>query len=391
MDHILRCHEIVKEDFVRGDNCYLYDISGNKYLDLEAGIWCTVLGHNHPRINKTIKEQVDNVMHLNYRCTNLLAEEAAATLLDTVSLPDGKCIFLSSGSEAVEFTVKAARLVTGKSKFLTLSDSYLSAYGTAGTKASKTCVCFDWQECRNCEQTNGCENCSKLVDITFDDIGAFVFEPGSSSGAVRFPPQKLIDAIVKKTKDNKGLIVVDEVTTGLGRTGKWYGFEYYELEPDVIAIGKGLGNGYPVSAVAIKGDIANELEQSKFHYVQSHQNDPLGCSIAQEVIRVIKQEDLVERSSSLGEYFLALLREIEGRHKAIKEVRGRGLMIGIEFIESHDKFSVGSIYHKMLDREFLIGYSQNLHMVAFHPALIMEKRAIEDLVEQLGHVLEEIA
>ena len=391
MDHILRCHEIVKEDFVRGDNCYLYDTNGDKYLDLEAGVWCTVLGHNHPRINKTIKEQLDNVIHLNYRCTNYLAEEAAAMLLDTVSLPDGKCIFLSSGSEAVEFAVQAASLVTGKSKFLTLSDSYLSAYGTSGTKASKTCVCFDWQQCRNCEHTNGCENCSKLADIPLDDIGAFVFEPGSNSGAVRFPPQKLIDAIAKKTKDNNGLLVVDEVTTGLGRTGKWYGFEHYGLEPDVIAIGKGLGNGYPVSAVAIKDDIANELEQSKFHYVQSHQNDPLGCSIAQEVIRVIKQEDLVERSSTLGEYFLAQLREIEDRHKVIKEVRGRGLLVGIEFKNDHDKFSTELIYRRMLDKGFIIGYSQNLHMAAFHPALTIEKRDVADLVEQLDHVLEEIS
>jgi acetylornithine aminotransferase len=391
MNHILRCHEIVKEDFVRGDNCYLYDISGNKYLDLEAGIWCTVLGHNHPQINKTIKEQLDNVMHLNYRYTNLLAEEAGATLLDTVSLPDSKCIFLSSGSEAVEFAVQAARLLTGRNIFLTLSDSYLSAYGVAGTKLSEACACFDWQECRDCEHTNGCENCTRLGGIPFDEIGAFVFEPGSSSGAVRFPPQKLIDEIVRRTKDNNGLLVVDEVTTGLGRTGKWYGFEHYGLEPDVIAIGKGLGNGYPVSAVAIRCNIADELEHSKLHYVQSHQNDPLGCSIAREVIRVIKQEALIERSSSFGEYFLTQLCEIEGRHRVIKEIRGRGLMIGIEFKKSNDDFSVVSTYRRMLDRGFLIGYNPVLQIIRFYPALTIEKRAIEDLAEQLDQVLEELA
>ena len=390
MDHILRCHEIVKEDFIRGYNCYLYDTNGNKYIDLEAGIWCTVLGHKHPCINKAIKEQLDNVMHLNYRYTNLLAEEAAAALLDTVSLPDGKCIFLSSGSEAVELAVQAARIVTGKSKFLTLYDSYLSAYGAAGTKSPETCVCFDWQECRNCKYTNGCENCSKLVDIPFDDIGAFVFEPGSSSGAVRFPPQKLIDAFVKKTKDKKGLLVVDEVTTGLGRTGKWYGFEHYGLEPDLIAIGKGLGNGYPISAVAIKRNIANQLERSKFHYVQSHQNDPLGCAIAREVINVIKQEALIERSSSLGEYFLTQLCEIEDRHNTIKELRGRGLMIGIEFKEHNDKLSTGLIYRRMLNKGFLIGYNSDLNVIRFYPALTIEKCDISDLVEQLDHVIEEL-
>lgn len=390
MDHILKCHEIVKEDFVRGDNCYLYDISDNKYIDLEAGIWCTVLGHNHPRINKTIKEQIDKIIHLNYRYTNLLAEEAAIVLLDTLSLPDGKCIFLSSGSEAVEFAVQAAKLITGKSLFLTLSDSYLSAYGAAETKSPNTCIRFDWQQCRNCKNTNGCESCTKLCDILFEDIGAFVFEPGSSSGAVRFPPQTLIDAIVRKIKNNNGLLVVDEVTTGLGRTGKWYGFEHYELEPDIIAIGKGLGNGYPVSAVAMKNNIADQLEKSKLHYIQSHQNDPLGCSIAQEVIRAIKQEALIDRSASLGEYFIAQLRQIKEQHKIIKEIRGRGLMIGIEFKNDHDKFSTGSVYRRMLDRGFLLGYNPNLHVIRFYPALTIEKQIVEGLVEQLVHVLKEL-
>ncbi len=390
MDHILKCHEIVKEDFVRGDNCYLYDSSGNKYIDLEAGIWCTVLGHNHPRINKTITEQLDKVIHLNYRYTNLLAEEAAIALLDTLSLPDGKCIFLSSGSEAVEFAVKVAKLMTGKSLFLTLSDSYLSAYGAAGTKLPNTCIRFDWQHCRNCKNTNSCESCTKLCDILFENIGAFVFEPGSSSGAVRFPPQKLIDTIVKKTKDNNGLLVIDEVTTGLGRTGKWYGFEHYGLAPDVIAIGKGLGNGYPVSAVVIKSNIADELERSNYHYIQSHQNDPLGSSIAQEVIRVIKQEALIERSASLGEHFLSQLHQMKDRHKAIKEIRGRGLMIGIEFTGSRAKPLTRSVYRMMLDRGFLLGYNPNMHVIRFYPALTIGKQAIEDFVEQLEHVLKEL-
>jgi acetylornithine aminotransferase len=311
-------------------------------------------------------------------------------LLDTLSLPDGRCIFLSSGSEAVEFAVQVAKIVTGKSLFLTLSDSYLSAYGAAGTKAPETCVCFDWQQCRNCEHTKSCDNCTSLSDVSFGDIGAFVFEPGSSSGAVRFPPQKLIDSIMKKIKNNNGLLVVDEVTTGLGRTGKWYGFEHYSLEPDIIAVGKGLGNGYPVSAVAIKADITDELEQSKLHYIQSHQNDPLACSIAQEVILVIKQEALIERSVSLGEYFLSQLHEIKEQHKTIKEIRGRGLMIGIEFTGNHDIFSTKSVYRRMLDRKFLVGYSQNLRMIAFHPALTIEKRAVADFVEQLDHVLKEL-
>ena len=126
MDHILKCHEMVKADIVRGRDCYLYDTNDRKYVDFESGVWCTVLGHNHPRINETIRKQISRVMHLHYRYTSHLAEDASVNLLESIGFADGKCIFLSSGSEAVEFGVQIARMLAGKKLLLTLSDSYLA-------------------------------------------------------------------------------------------------------------------------------------------------------------------------------------------------------------------------------------------------------------------------
>ncbi len=115
--------------------------------------------------------------------------------------------------------------------------------------------------------------------MPFEDIAGLIFEPGSASGLVKFPPHGLVQTLVGIIRQRGGLLVVDEVTTGLGRTGAWYGFEHYALQPDIVALGKALGNGYPVSAVAMTHDLADRLEQDGFHYVQSHQNDPLGCAI----------------------------------------------------------------------------------------------------------------
>jgi acetylornithine/N-succinyldiaminopimelate aminotransferase len=390
MKHILRCHDFVKNDIIRGENCYLYDKNNKRYVDFESGIWCTVVGHANPRINRRIVDQISKVTHLGYRFTNYLAEEAATSLLDTISEIDGKCIFLCSGSEAVEFGINVAKLFTGRKLFLTLSESYLGAYGSAGMKGDGW-VKIDLAKCSHCRENECLRECMSLKEIRFDRIGAFVFEPGSSSGKVKFPPEKLISLLVKEVGNFGGLILVNEVTTSFGRTGKWYGFNHYNIKPDIIAFGKGLGNGYPVSAVAMKKEIATELENNKFRYVQSHQNDPLGCAVASEVIRIIREGDLVTRSHKLGSQLTNLLTELQNRFPFIKEVRSRGLMIGMEFSKPQNDFNVELVFNEMLKRGFVIGYNPDADLIRFLPPLTIEEGEIEAVAKNLNIVLEKLS
>jgi len=391
MHHVLRCsgYELMRTDMVRGQGCYLYDAHDRRYLDFEAGVWCTALGHSHPRINQTIQAQVERIAHIGYRYTNGLIEDAAVELLGTLSLPEGKCVFLSSGSEAVEFAVQIARLITGQPLLLTLSDSYLAAYGSAGRKSPEEWVCFDWSACVACPHADGCDpQCRHLRAIPFERIGGLVFEPGSASGLVRFPPTQLVRTLAGLVKRRNGLVVVDEVTTGLGRTGTWYGFQHYALQPDVVALGKGLGNGYPVSAVVMTHAVAHRLEDSPFHYAQSHQNDPLACAIAGEVIAVVREEALVERSERVGVHFLHGLERVGQRYRIVKEVRGRGLMLAMGFGDDDERFSLGSVYRELMERGFLVGYKPVANLLRFYPALIVEERDIDPFLEELDHVLQ---
>jgi len=390
MDHVLRCsgYEIVKTDMVRGQGCYLYDVHDKRYVDFEAGVWCTALGHNHRRVNQAIRGQIEQIIHMGYRYTNALIEEAAAEILDTVSLPDGKCIFLSSGSETVEFGVQITRRIAGQPLLLVLSDSYLAAYGSAGTKSPEEWHCFDWTACVACPDSDACDpECTLLREIPFDNIGGLVFEPGNSSGLVRLPPRQLVQTLAGMVKQHNGLIVVDEVTTGLGRTGAWYGFQHYALQPDVVALGKGLGNGYPVSAVAMSQDIADRLEDSAFRYAQSHQNDPLGCAIAREVVTVIREDGLVERSNRVGTRFLRELERLAQQHAIVKEVRGRGLMIAMEFVDDDAQTSLESVYRELLERGFIVGYKPAASLLRFYPPLIIAEEDIAQLLESLDRVL----
>lgn len=323
MNHLLRCHEIVRTDIVRGDGCYLYDNRGRGYLDLEARVWCAALGHNHPRVTQAIKRQLDRVMHLGVRYPNLLTEEAAMRALRSVGIPGGKCVFLSSGSEAVELGVRGAKLVSERPLLLTLSDSYLAAYGSAGSKNPDEWYCFDWEQCAVCGHSDECDaDCERLEEIPFDRVGALIFEPGNMSGLVRLPPKQLIKNLAGQVKRSGGLVIVDEVTTGLGRTGKWYGFQHYDLEPDIVALGKGLGNGFPVSAVA--------------------------------------------------------------------DVRGRGLMIAVEFKRGEDGVSAESIYRDLLDRGFIAGYNPMVNLIRFYPPLTIGEEDIARLLENLTEVLQNL-
>ena len=381
MDHILKCHEIVKTDFVRGENCFLYDAEGRRYVDFESGIWCTALGHNHPRISQVIESQLKQVIHLGTRYPNQITEAAAKAVLNVVGMENGKCTFLISGSEAVEFGVQVIRRITGKPLILTFNNSFLGSYGSAGTKKTEEWVLFEWLSCVD----KNMDKCFK--QIPFDRIGGFAFEPGGSGiSFVQFPPVQLIHRIVEEIRSRGGLILVNEITTGMGRTGKWFGFQHYGIQPDIVAIGKGLGNGYPVSVIAMRQEVADKLEGSDFRYVQSHQNDPLGSAVAGEVISLFREGDWVEKGNLLGGFFLNELKQLARKHVVIKNARGRGMLLGLEF-HPHEKITSTWAYHALLEKGFLVGYYPAGNLLRFDPALTMEKENILNLIESLDNIL----
>jgi acetylornithine aminotransferase len=298
-----------------------------------------------------------------------------------VGFADGKCTFLSSGSEAVEFGVQIIRRLTNRPLLLTFQNSYLAGYGSAGQKRREEWYLLDWNTCA--------DPCDCLDEIPFEKIGGFVFEPGGSGiGFVKFPPRQLVQEIARRVKQAGGLVAANEITTGMGRTGKWFGFQHYDIEPDIVSLGKGLGNGYPVSAVAMRREIAQRLEQDGFHYAQSHQNDPLGCCIAKEVIAIFREEGWVERGNAKGQYFLEGLKQLEKKHGVVKEARGRGMELALEFHPRPD-FSATSAYHTLLEKGFLVGYYAAGNILRFDPALTIEKEDLNLLLECLDTMLQD--
>jgi len=390
---ILDCtgYELCRDDVVRAEGAHLITADGDRIIDFESGVWCAGLGHAHPRLQAVMHAQLDRALHLGYRVESALAAEAAEAVLATMPLPDGKCVFLASGSEAVELATQIARRLSGKPLFLGLAGAYLSAYGTTGTTSSADWVLFDWAACAECPKNDDCDpGCPRLAEVPFERISAFVFEPGNSGGLVKLPPRGPVRALASRVTESEGFLVVDEVTTGLGRTGAWYGFQHYDLRPDLVALGKGLGNGYPVSAVAMRHSIGADLEASGFHYAQSHQNDPLACAVAKEVLAILRDERLVERSAKVGEWFLGELEALAARHDAVRQVRGRGLMLVMEF-EPGSRQSVVDVHRALLERGILVGCKPQANLLRFYPPLTIGEDQIRGLLAELDRILGDVA
>jgi len=377
---VLNCnYELLIPNIVSSDNCYLFDEAGKRYVDFESGVWCASLGHNNKQINKSIVRQMEIISHTGYRYTTKIVDEAAGRVLDLLGFTDGKCVFLSSGSEAVEFGVQLAKKIMGKTHFLCLDNYFLSSYGISAARSKEEWISLDLSKYSG-------DAARFLENVPFEKIGAFVFEPGNASGTASLPPKELIKVIESKVKENGGVIVTDEVTTGIGRTGKWFGFEHYDMHPDIVAIGKGVGNGYPVSVIALTKPISKAAEKLGFKYAQSHQNDPLGCAVIKEVISVIEDNDIISKTASMGAAFKSGLKLLSATHRCIKDVRGVGLMCIIELHHS-EAVCLSKIHSELLDAGYIVGINVHASLLRFYPPLTIEEAEIKNIVEALDAIL----
>ena len=357
----------------RSEGCYLYDTNGKKYIDFESGVWCANLGHNHPAVNNVIAEQLKKTIHQGYYFKTREAVELAEKLEQITKLTAGKSVFLSSGSEAVNLAVTLAKAFTGRQRLITTDCSYLSAYGHGQNIPANSNL-----------ETIPLNDTTATDKIDFSRIAAFVMETGGASlGIIKFPTSEFLTKLLTQARRNNVLIIANEVTTGMGRTGKWFGYQHYPVQPDMVVTGKGLGNGYPVSAVSISKELAAEFEKSPFRYAQSHQNDPLGCVIASEVIRILEEENQIEKGAKTSVLFKLQLKKLMTKYTTrIKEIRGRGMMLAIEFQEN---FDAELLHRRLFDAGFVTGCKFNT--IRFMPPLTLDKSDVIQVTNKLDEFL----
>lgn len=372
-------HRLEIPEIVSSDGLHLTDGKGKRYVDLESGVWCTSVGHRNRRVNDAIRTQLDVLSHAGFCYSTPIVEEAAASVLSICGLEDGGAVFLCSGSEGIDYARQASQAITKRKLSLTFHDAYLGSFSSVLDRTTNWFI-LDWETCSSCPGGRRTADCDHLGDIP-DDVSEFIFEPGSSSGQVRFAPIPLVHKIVDLVRSNGGKIIANEVTTGVGRTGSWFGFDHFGISPDLIVIGKGIGNGYPVSAVVMNGQTRHELEATGFKYMQSHQNDPLGAAVVKEVIAIIQDESLIERAAANGVVFLKALQDLM-IHSAMVAVRGRGLMFAIDLL---DEETSDEAFRSLLKRGYIV--CPRGATLRIDPPLTMSQEEFLSFVHTLGEIL----
>ncbi len=385
MKSVYNCtgHRIALPDIVAGLGRVVTDSAGKQYYDFESGVWCMSIGHNDQGIREAAFRQWNRLVHAGFAYSSAAVDAAAKRVLRITKMADGQCVFLCSGSEAIEISRQIARDLTGFETSLTFTDSYLGAYRSASDRRSGWHL-LDWVRHAGSDGTVSQGAVDRLVDSIPDNVADFIFEPGSSSGHVRFPPPLLVDRVVEKVRRNGGKVIANEVTTGTGRTGAWFGYQHYGIEPDMVAIGKGIGNGYPVSVAALAAPIVAELRGTEFHYSQSHQNDPLGAVIVHTVIDTIERDSLTENAARQGERLTGKLQAlVDGT--IVRAVRGRGLMVAIDFA-SEDV--VHRVYAGLMEKGFIVGNRGSF--LRIDPPLTVTSDEIDEFARAFAVVVTEI-
>lgn len=405
---LFRCSPFRSVEPVRGEGCNVWDQDGKKYLDLLSGLWCLGLGYSHPGFNVAVREQLDKLVNVG---TGIVPEEIyeAMDALRTITPSTLKRVtFLSSGSEAVEFALKVVCAATGRSRVIGLEQGYYGAtsrtfvLSAAGRRVDYIPRNEDPQItspfCTQCPIQQTYPDCNfeclhtsaKRIEEELDveDIAAVIFEPVQAGPGVMVPPPGYLPALADLVQRWGALLISEEVTTGMGRTGRWFGFEHGGINPDILVLGKILGNGLPVSAV-ITTEAVEEACVGKVRHVQSHQNDPLSGKIVTTVIQIMKAEGLVEQSASMGDYLLEGLQQLCDKHSVVSEARGCGLIAGLQLRPSAEEFGA-QLYEALTDEGIIIDYQPHTRTFRFLPAFVITETELDVVLNtldlQLSHL-----
>lgn len=404
----IRFYPIVVE---RGEGAWVWDPDGRRFLDFSSQWAVTNLGHRHPRVLEAVRRQLDRLVFSSHTTfPNTVAVELAEKLVKLT--PGGfrkKAWFGLTGSDANEFVYKVMPVYSGRRRFLSFLGSYhgqtMGAFTLSGHKAMARLIGFPnvvkapYPYCYRCPFGRSYPECGlfcleylerQVLDVAApsEDVVAVVLEPIQSDGGVIVPPPEWLPGVWRLCRERGISLVVDEVKVGFGRTGRMFAVEHSGVEPDLIAMGKPMASGLPLSACVGRAEIMDAAAALHLFTSSAH---PLSCAAGLATIEVLESEKIPQRAERLGEWMLKRLREIGERHRLVGDVRGKGMIAGVELIkdekgkEPATKEAAGVVYRAWelgLLATYVGTYSNVLELTP--PLTIGEKELEEglDILEQ---------
>jgi len=365
-------------DLVAAEGSYVYDVNGDRYLDLYGGHGVISIGHSHPHFRERIKAQLDDIAFYSNAVQNTIQEKYAVSLGEISGYEEYQLFLCNSGTEANEHALKIASMHTGRGKIISFSKAFhgrtsLSVMITDNTKLHAPVNVG--HEVIRLEYNQE----AQLEEHITDEVAAVILEPVQGVGGINVARQGFLDKINSLIKKHKVLLVMDEVQSGFGRTGKLFAHQHFNIQPDLITTAKGMGNGFPIGGVLIHPDIRPWYGMLGTTFGGNH----LACSAGLAVIDVMKKENLLKNASYLGQYMMAELAKME----VLKELRGLGLMIGIDL-----PFPVKALRKKLVHKyRIFTGSSSNPYTLRLLPPLSVNKDDLDYFLESFYKAIKDEA
>ena len=351
------------------------DDKGQDYLDFYGGHAVISIGHSHPHYVKRLKDQLDKIGFYSNAVQNPLQEELAEKLGRQSGCEDYNLFMCNSGAEANENALKMASFVTGKSKVIAFKNGFhgrTSAVVAATDNPSINAPINQQQKVNFLELNDikGFEN-----EIVKKNVCAVIIESIQGVGGLDEPTTEFFQKVASLCKENGVFLIADEVQCGFGRSGKFFGFQHHDIQPDIISIAKGMGNGFPVGGILIHESINAKFGMLGTTFGGNH----LACVATLAVLEVLEQENLIKNAENLGQYFNEKAKEIS----QVKRVKGRGLMLGLEF-----DFQVADLRKKLIyDHHLFTGGAKDKTVLRILPALNITKQDLDIFFKALKTAL----
>ena len=363
---------------VKGKGIYVYNETGKKYIDCFSNMGVNILGHNIPEINKAIAEQLENITNLHGSFTNDKRSLIAKKLIEVSPKNLTKVFFSNTGAESIEAAIKFSRLATGKTEIIAAKMGYHGK--TMGALSlTKTLSKYNepYEPLLQDIKHFSFNDVDSLKEIISEKTAAVFLEPIQGEGGIKLPDKDFFVKVKKLCEENNALLVIDEIQSGMGRTGKLFAIEHFNVEPDMICMAKGIASGLPMGAVLISDKISEKLFSGA--HTNTFGGNPLVCAASLATFDYLEKHKLLENAANVGKYFIEQLKTIDS--PVIREVRGLGLMIAVELKTKNTK------YTKDLQDKGVIVIPTGATVLRFLPPLIFTKKDVDEVIVIVREVL----
>ncbi|MGQ9459666.1 MAG: aspartate aminotransferase family protein [Candidatus Bathyarchaeaceae archaeon] len=365
----------------RGRGALVWDINGKEYIDCTGSYGVCIVGHSHPKVVEAIRRQAETLISCHASFYNDVRSELLRKIIQIAPKGLDKVFLSSSGAESVECAIKLARKFSGKPEIIAMMGAFhgktMGALSATWDKKYRESFKPLVPEFKHVPP----DNLGKLRENITEKTAAVLVEPIRGEGGVKVPPNDFLPGL-REICDEKGILLIfDEVQTGFGRTGKVFACEHWGVVPDILCLAKSVAGGLPLGITIAKEDVMSSFGVGE--HTTTFGGNPLVCAAACAAIDVLVEEKLPERAAKLGSYFKERLEGLKAKHEIIREVRGLGLMVGVEM-----RFDVLNIILKSMDRGVLI-LDAGRNVLRFLPPLVIEREHIDRVIATLDTVMEE--